>query len=134
MNMGQAEKVVQKKAETRIQKEQFYAGVKWECKSCGYFLGYVSEDKTTIRMKARDFFVTVEGGKIYHPCRNCGEFNEIVDDGYLLWQSEKKMLDEFLANRPLFLEFLRQRDKFTKFLSSEMKKRYVGKKASKKEE
>lgn len=134
MNTGQAEKIIQKKAETRIQKEQFYAGIKWECKSCGYFLGYVSEDKTTIRMKARDFFVTVEGGKIYHPCRNCGEFNEIVDDGYLLWQSEKKILEEFLANRPLFLEFLRQRDKFTKFLSSEMKKKYVGKKVSKKEE
>ena len=43
MNTGQAEKIIQKKAETRIQKEQFYAGIKWECKSCGYFSGYVSD-------------------------------------------------------------------------------------------
>ena len=88
METKQTGNTIQKKTENRSQKEQFYAGTKWECKSCGYFLGYISDDKTTIRMKARDFFVTVEGGKIYHPCRNCAEINEIVDDGYLLWQSE----------------------------------------------
>jgi len=132
MDIKQAENTIQKKAEARSQREQFSAGDRWNCRSCGYFLGYVSEDKTTIRMKARDFFVTIEGGKIYHPCRNCGEFNEIVDDGYLLWQSEKKMLDEFLVNRPLFLEFLKQRDKFIKFLSFAMKKKSEKQKGSKK--
>ena len=132
MDLKKAEKTIQKKAETRIQREQFYAGTRWECKSCGFFLGYISEDKTTIRMKAKDFFITVEGGKIHHPCRGCGEFNEIVDDGYLLWQSEKKMLDEYLANRPLFLEFLKQRDDFIKFLSFKMKKKSEEKKVLKK--
>jgi len=111
------EKKVQQK--TRVQQqEQQPLGQTWSCKSCGFTLGRLNQEKTQIRMKARDFFISVQGGKIHHPCRSCGEFNELVDEDYLLWQSQQKMLQEYMVNRELFVEFLKKKDAFVKFLSS----------------
>jgi len=95
--------------------------LQWLCTSCGFMLGFVNQSKTEIRMKARDFFLTVEGGKLTHPCRNCGQLNSLMDDGYLLWRSQIKPFDEFLANRKLFEEFLKQKEDFAKFLASKKK-------------
>ena len=92
--------------------------LQWLCTSCGFMLGFVNRSKTEIRMKARDFFLTVEGGKLTHPCRNCGQMNNLMDDGYLLWKSQEKLFSEFLANRKLFEEFLKQKENFVKFLAS----------------
>jgi len=107
---------VQQKIKTQ-QREQSFGEI-WPCKSCGFTLGHLNREKTHIRMKAKDFFITVEGGKIHHPCRSCGEFNELVDEGYLLWQSQQKMLQEFMVNHDLFIKFLEKKDDFVKFLSS----------------
>lgn len=101
----------------RMQREQSFGEV-WPCKSCGFILGKLNQEKTQIRMKAKDFFITVQGGKIYHPCRSCGEFNELVDEEYLLWQSQQQIFKEFMVNRELFIKFLKERDDFIKFLSS----------------
>jgi len=127
MNEIRAKEIRKDKAREEGRAREIPRDLQWLCTSCGFMLGFVNRDKTEIRMKARDFFVTVEGGKLTHPCRNCGQLNELMDDGYLLWASQKKSLDEFLANRKLFVEFLKQKKDFAKFLisrkkESEMKK------------
>lgn len=94
----------------------------WLCTSCGFILGYVSEDKTEVRMKAKDFFLTVSGGKIIHPCRRCGKTNHLIDDEYLMWKSQKAILDEYIANRRLFEEFVEKRENFMRFLVSKPSK------------
>lgn len=116
--------MIQNKAEEKVgqkmkmqQRDQSFGEI-WPCKSCGFTLGHLNRERTHIRMKAKDFFITVEGGKIHHPCRSCGEFNELVDEEYLLWQSQKKMLQEYMVNRELFIKFLKEKDAFVKFLSS----------------
>ena len=106
---------VQQKMKTQQERS---LGEIWSCKSCGFTLGRLNLEKTQIRMKARDFFITVQGGKIHHPCRSCGEFNELVDEDYLLWQSQQKMLQEFMVNRELFVKFLKEKGAFVKYLSS----------------
>jgi len=123
------EKKVQQK--TRVQQQEQPLGETWSCKSCGFTLGRLNREKTHIRMKARDFFITVQGGKIYHPCRSCGEFNELVDEDYLLWQSQQKMLQEYMVNRELFVEFLKKKGAFVKFLSSPVLKEGSKKKPQK---
>ena len=121
--MMRQEKAENKKVQpnARMQREQSFGEI-WPCKSCGFTLGHLNKDKTQIRMKAKDFFITVEGGKIYHTCRSCAERNELVDDTYLLWQSQKQLFNEFMVNRELFIKFLKQKDDFIKFLSSSVKK------------
>lgn len=101
--------------------------LQWACTACGLRLGFVNRNKTEVRIKARDFFLTVEGGKLTHPCRNCGQMNSLMDDGWLLWTSQRKAFDEFLANRRLFEEFLKKKKDFAKFLVSREESRTKGK-------
>lgn len=98
--------------------QELFPGEIWPCKSCGFTLGRLNREKTHIRMKAKDFFITVQGGKIHHICRICGDFNELVDEEYLLWQSQQQIFKEFMVNRELFIKFLKEKDAFVKFLSS----------------
>jgi len=115
-------KVQQEKVSVQLQEEQPLEDRKWLCTSCKFILAHINKEKTKIRMKAKDFFLTVEGGKIIHPCRRCGEFNELVDTDYLMWKSQQKLLHNFLANRVLFEEFLKRRDGFMEFLMSKNEK------------
>ena len=98
-------------------------GKQWVCTDCRFLLGYINSENTEVRMKAKDFFLTVEGGKITHPCRGCGKVNEIAEQEFLAWKAEKPSFDEFLANRKLFEEFLANRTEFKKFLTSLKKSR-----------
>lgn len=50
----------------------------WKCVSCFFMLGYV-EDKKVVRMKRKDHFVMVEGGKITIICPRCGRPNVLED-------------------------------------------------------
>lgn len=95
-----------------------FRGTQWLCTDCRFILGYINPQKTEVRMKAKDFFLTVEGGKITHPCRRCGKTNEIAEEEYLAWKAEQKTFTEFLANRKLFGEFLEHRTELKKFLAS----------------
>ena len=127
--MRQAGKIQQEKAERRgIQVERPLDDLQWLCTSCQFILGFVNREKTEVRMKAKDFFLTVEGGKVTHPCRRCGQLNMLTDKEYLMWQSERKSFDEFLANRDLFQGFLGKKKDFDKFLASEKKEKSEKKK------
>lgn len=128
-----AAQVQKEKAEQQDEKRQNEIRVsaedkQWLCTSCGFILGYVSEDKTEVRMKAKDFFLTVSGGKIMHPCRRCGKMNHLIDDEYLMWKSQKAILDEYIANRRLFEEFVEKREDFMRFLVSKPTSKTVKKK------
>lgn len=101
--------------------ERLFRGKQWLCTDCRFVLGYINPENTEVRMKAKDFFLTVEGGKITHPCRRCGKVNEIAEEEFLMWKAEKKSFDEFLGNRKLFEEFLANRTEFKKFLISSKK-------------
>lgn len=119
MNREKAREFQKEKA---AREEQLtFRGTQWLCSDCRFILGYVSQDRGEVRMKAKDFFLTVEGGKITHPCRRCGKLNELADEEYLAWKSERKSFTEFLANRKLFEEFLSGRTQFKKFLITKKK-------------
>jgi len=107
-------------------------GTQWLCTDCRFILGYINPENTEVRMKAKDFFLTVEGGKITHPCRRCGKTNEIAEEEFLAWKAEKKSFDEFLGNRTLFEEFLANRTEFKKFLTSLKKEKNEKKEGVKK--
>ena len=51
---------------------------KWLCIACRFLLGYV-EKKTTVRIKRKDLYVTVEGGKVSINCPRCGKLNVLED-------------------------------------------------------
>ncbi|MBA7594677.1 hypothetical protein ES703_01624 [subsurface metagenome] len=119
MNRQKAREIQKERAvpEERL----LFQGTQWLCTDCRFILGYVNPEKTEVRMKAKDFFLTVEGGKISHPCRRCGKVNEIAEQEFLAWKSERNAFNEFMANRKLFEEFLKSRAEFKKFLASKKK-------------
>ena len=51
---------------------------KWLCTGCGFLLGFV-EEKKTVRIKRKDLYVQIEGGKVIMNCCRCGKVNELVD-------------------------------------------------------
>lgn len=53
---------------------------KWICVACGFLLGFV--EGSVLRMKRKDFYVEVEGGKVTVTCCRCGKKNELVDDKF----------------------------------------------------
>lgn len=53
---------------------------KWLCSGCKFLLGYV-EDKKTVRIKRKDLYVEVEGGKVTVICCRCGKMNKLEDGG-----------------------------------------------------
>lgn len=52
--------------------------VKWACVQCRFTLGFV-EGKKTVRIKRKDLYVEIEGGRIKVICCRCGKPNELVD-------------------------------------------------------
>jgi hypothetical protein len=51
---------------------------KWLCMCCKFLLAFV-EDKKIIRMKRKDMYIEIEGGRVATNCPRCGKRNEIVD-------------------------------------------------------
>ncbi|QGH73026.1 MAG: flagellar biogenesis protein [Siphoviridae sp. ctCJE6] len=51
---------------------------KWQCTGCGFLLGFV-EDKKIVRIKRKDLYAQMEGGKIQINCCRCGKINYLVD-------------------------------------------------------
>jgi len=54
---------------------------KWLCIGCKGLLGFV-EDKRTVRIKRKDLYIEVEGGKVTETCPHCGKRNTITDENY----------------------------------------------------
>jgi hypothetical protein len=52
--------------------------VKWRCIACGAHLGVVEGGKT-LRIKRRDLYVSIEGGKVSMVCYSCGKINVLED-------------------------------------------------------
>jgi hypothetical protein len=50
----------------------------WLCISCEFVLGIV-EDKKILRIKRKDLYVTIEGGKVTVICVRCGKPNILTD-------------------------------------------------------
>jgi len=53
--------------------------LKWFCDSCKFPLAFV-EDKKILRVKRKDLYVEVEGGKVTITCCRCGKRNTCQDD------------------------------------------------------
>ena len=58
---------------------------KWLCENetCKALLGYVNEERNQVRIKYKDLYVTVEGGRITLVCRHCAKVNELIDQEFL---------------------------------------------------
>ena len=52
---------------------------RWDCLGCKAVLGYI-EDKRIIRIKRKDLYVEIEGGKVSTPCYRCGKINSLSYD------------------------------------------------------
>ncbi len=52
---------------------------KWLCTECRFTLAFV-ENKKILRIKRKDLYVEVEGGRVKVICCRCGKPNELVDD------------------------------------------------------
>jgi len=63
---------------------------KWLCENetCKALLGYVDADSNQVRIKYKDLYVTVEGGRITLICRHCAKVNELLDQDYLNYVQE----------------------------------------------
>ncbi len=63
---------------------------KWLCQNetCKALLGYVDEASSQVRIKYKDLYVTVEGGRITLICRHCAKVNELLDQDYLNYIQE----------------------------------------------
>lgn len=64
---------------------------KWLCEneSCRALLGFIDEKLNQVRIKYKDLYVSVEGGRIVIKCRRCARDNELTDQDYLLYLNEK---------------------------------------------
>ena len=60
---------------------------KWLCIACKALLGVV-EDEKIVRIKRKDLFVEVEGGKVTRNCTACGKSNTLTDDSFKNQQTE----------------------------------------------
>lgn len=56
---------------------------KWLCIACKFLLGFV-EDRKIVRIKRKDLYVSVEGGKVTVMCPRCGKRNILEDEGSTL--------------------------------------------------
>ena len=52
----------------------------WLCQSCKTLLAFI--DGEVMRIKRKDVYVEVEGGRVMIICRKCGKRNETVDDKF----------------------------------------------------
>jgi len=64
---------------------------KWLCEneSCRALLGFIDETLNQVRIKYKDLYVSVEGGRVVIKCRRCARDNELTDQDYLLYLNEK---------------------------------------------
>jgi len=76
--------VGQTTTEVRIQKDQ-----PWICPGCGALLGFVGKGGREIRIKYKDLYISVEGGRVSRPCRKCGRFCELFDEVYVEYVRER---------------------------------------------
>jgi RNase P subunit RPR2 len=53
---------------------------KWLCDACKFILGFVEDD--TLRIKRKDLYVEVKGGKVTVTCCRCGKPSTLTDDSY----------------------------------------------------
>ena len=65
------------------EKEHIPRDKAWLCPGCGALLGYVGKGGREIRIKYKDLYITVEGGRILRPCRKCGRLSELIDEDYI---------------------------------------------------
>ena len=61
--------------------------IKWLCLGCKALLGFVEEGKI-VRIKRKDLFAEVEGGKVTRNCTACGKRNTLTDDSFQNLQTE----------------------------------------------
>jgi hypothetical protein len=61
---------------------------KWLCESCKFLLAWI-ENKQIIRVKRKDLFIEIEGGRVTVNCVRCGKANTIKDEAYEV-QTEQK--------------------------------------------
>jgi len=54
----------------------------WLCPGCNALLGYLGQGGGEIRIKYKDLYVLVEGGRVTRLCRKCGRLNTIEDEDY----------------------------------------------------
>lgn len=47
----------------------------WKCFYCNFMLGLVSPDQKILRVKYKDFYMSVQGGRVETLCRKCGRVN-----------------------------------------------------------
>ena len=66
------EKAVEKKLEEH----------EWRCSACSLKLGIVGADRTTVRIKYKDLYLSIEGGKIQFLCRRCATVNILEDPDF----------------------------------------------------
>lgn len=52
---------------------------KWLCSECSFTLGFVDDDKTTVRIKRKDLYVECSGGIVKVTCCRCGKQNILED-------------------------------------------------------
>ena len=72
--------------------------VPWLCKSCNQILGVVGGNGAHIRVKYKDLFLFIEGGKVTQICRKCAQVNIIVDipEGMTPAGAEESIKDDSL--------------------------------------
>ena len=54
----------------------------WFCDNCHFLLGYVDENTNQLRLKYKDFVVSISGGSVWHICRRCSKVNVFADPDY----------------------------------------------------
>jgi len=69
---------------------------KWLCENetCQALLGYVNEERNQVRIKYKDLYVTVEGGRITLICRHCAKVNELIDQDFLNYIQQSRQIQE----------------------------------------
>lgn len=55
----------------------------WLCYNCNFMLGLVAPGGKTLRIKYKDLYLVVQGGRVEELCRKCGRVNalEYTPDG-----------------------------------------------------
>lgn len=50
----------------------------WKCEECHFVLGYSNSDKTELRMKFKDQYITiVKAERVSCACRRCAKWNSV---------------------------------------------------------
>jgi hypothetical protein len=62
----------------------------WRCSACSLKLGIISVDKTSVRIKYKDLYITIEGGRIQFLCRRCATVNILEDPDFRKYKQGQK--------------------------------------------